>query len=223
MQDSIVKEIWGKGVAGWCGCDAIGSAGGILIIWNNRSFTVRDWWIAVFSVSVLLEEISSGSVRMVTSVYGPTDRRLRESFWEELDSIRMNWTGPWCIGGDWSVVTFLSGKLGGNTFSADMIGFSDWINKHSLLDLQLGGAKFNWSNHQWPPAMSRLDRFCISSDWLELFPEVCQIALPNPISNHCPILLTLSAKDGGPLPFVSNLCGSRKVNSLVLSEIGGKI
>lgn len=58
VQDSIVKEIQGNDAAGWCGGDAIGYAGGILVIWNDRSFIVRDRWIGGLIVSVL-EDISS--------------------------------------------------------------------------------------------------------------------------------------------------------------------
>lgn len=37
--------------------------------------------------------------------------------------------------------------------------------------------------------MSKLDRFLVSADWLDLYPKVCQLALPKPASDHCPILL----------------------------------
>eukprot|EP00268_Persea_americana_P010552 TRINITY_DN14308_c0_g1_i1.p2 TRINITY_DN14308_c0_g1~~TRINITY_DN14308_c0_g1_i1.p2 ORF type:complete len:104 (+),score=7.86 TRINITY_DN14308_c0_g1_i1:19-330(+) len=79
--------------------------------------------------------------------------------------------------------------LGCNRTSADMISVSDWVNKHSLVDLPLGGARLAWSNHQPPSSLSLLDKFLLSSDWLDLFPEVCQMALPKPTSDHCLILL----------------------------------
>ncbi|XXG85840.1 hypothetical protein AAC387_Pa11g0856 [Persea americana] len=79
--------------------------------------------------------------------------------------------------------------------------FSDWINSHSLVDLQMGGASFTWSNHQTNPAMSRLDRFLVSSDWLETYPEVIQTALPKPVSNHCSIMLDSECERWGPSPF----------------------
>ena len=60
---------------------------------------------------------------------------------------------------------------------------------HSLVDFPLGGARFTWSNHQSSPSLSRLDKFLIASDLVELFPQVCQIALPKSTSDHCPILL----------------------------------
>lgn len=83
----------------------------------------------------------------------------------------------------------------------EMLSFSDWINSHSLLDLQLCGASYTWSNHQDPPIMSRLDRFLIANDWLDLYPDVNQVALPKPASDHCPIMLDSECERWGPAPF----------------------
>lgn len=180
IQDSIIKEVWGRGSVEWCSCNAVGSPWGVLIIWNSRLFTVREQCVVAFSLSVVLVDIASDVRWLVTSVHGPTDRRLRDSFWGELDSFQSNWSGPWCLGGDWNVVRFPSEKLGGRTMPTDMVGFLEWINKHSLIDPHLGGFNFNWCSQQLSPTMSHLDRFLLSSDWLELFPDACQYALLKP-------------------------------------------
>lgn len=49
--------------------------------------------------------------------------------------------------------------------------------------------------------MSRLDRFLISLKWLDLYPEVCQLALLKHASNHCPILLDSKPDRWGAAPF----------------------
>lgn len=67
-----------------------------------------------------------------------------------------------------------------------MTAFSDWINSYGLLDLHLNGASFMWSNNQVPPIMSRLDRFLISGEWAETYPQVVQVALPKPTSDRGP-------------------------------------
>lgn len=189
VPNDIVKEVWGNSSSEWCCREVVGSAGGILLIWSSSFFLLRDQWVGCYSISVLLEDLSNNSVWLVSSVYGPSDSGQREMLWRELDDIRSRWNGPLCIGGDWNIIRFPSEKLGCSRISSDMVSFSDWVNKHSLVDLPLGGAMFTWSNHQTSPALSHLDVFLISSDWLDLFPEVCQIALPKPTSDHCPILL----------------------------------
>ena len=115
--------------------------------------------------------------------------RQRDLMRSELDDIRSRWNGPWWIGGDWNIIRFPSEKLGCNRTSS--VSFSDCVNKHSLMDLPLGGARLSWSNHQSPPSFSCLDRFLISIDRIDLFPEVCWIALPKSTSDHCPILYRL--------------------------------
>lgn len=121
--------------------------------------------------------------------------------WKELDGIRRRWNGPWCVGGDWNVVRFPGEKLGGYRTSSDMQAFSDWINTNSLIDLQLNGATFTWSSHQSPPSMSKIDRFLMSTNWLELYSDVCQMPLPKPTSDHCPIMLDSGCERSGPTPF----------------------
>eukprot|EP00268_Persea_americana_P016540 TRINITY_DN17840_c0_g1_i1.p1 TRINITY_DN17840_c0_g1~~TRINITY_DN17840_c0_g1_i1.p1 ORF type:complete len:127 (+),score=12.08 TRINITY_DN17840_c0_g1_i1:428-808(+) len=126
---------------------------------------MKDHFIGTFSVSTVLEDWANGSSWIVSSVYGPTDRSLRGSFWSELDSICSRWVGRWCIGGDWNITRFPSDKSGAGRILADMESFSDWINSHYLVDLQPGrGAKFTWSNHQSPPTLSRLDKFLVTGD-----------------------------------------------------------
>ena len=77
---------------------------------------------------------------LLTSVYGPNNSQRRDDFSKEMDMIRGRWNGAWCIGGDWNIIKFRSEKLGGSQLRAEMRRFSDWINSHSLVDLQLRGA-----------------------------------------------------------------------------------
>lgn len=54
------------------------------------------------------------------------------------------------------------------------------------------------------PAMNRLDRLLVSTDWLDLFSDCIQRALARPISDHCPMLLETGLEDWGhpsPLRF----------------------
>lgn len=87
------------------------------------------------------------------------------------------------------------------TISVLIQAFSDWINSHSLVDLPLGGARFTWSNHQDTPILSHLERFLVSGDWIDLFPEVSQVAFPKPVSDHCPIIIDSNCERWGPVPF----------------------
>lgn len=55
-------------------------------------------------------------------------------------------------------------KSRGGPITSKMRQFLDWMYHHSLVDLQVSGGSFTWSksNHQFPPTMSKLDRFLFS-------------------------------------------------------------
>lgn len=68
-------------------------------------------------------------------------------------------------------------------------------------DLPLRGVEFTWSNMLECLVMSQLDRFLVSTEWLDLFPDCTLQALAQLISDHCPLLLEIGMEDWGPLPF----------------------
>ena len=55
-----------------------------------------------------------------------------------------------------------------------MLDFSDFISEHNLIDLSLEGGTFTWSNSRVVASQSRLDRFLLSSDLEEHFPNIRQ-------------------------------------------------
>lgn len=218
MHDSSVKEVWGTSPAKLCCVDAVGSVGGILVVWTSRSFLFKDRWVATFVILVLFEDLTKNSVSLVSYVYGSNESRKRDLMWSELDSIHNRWNGPWCIGeigmlSDFPLRSWVA------TVTTEMVGFSDWINKHSLVDLQLGGATFTWSNHQSLLSSACLDRFLIFSDWLNLFPEACQSALPN--QTIVRFFWTPNVKDGAHPHFDLSSCGWKR-STLIKSKNGGR-
>lgn len=93
------------------------------------------------------------------------------------------------MGGEWNVIRFPSEKSSGGTITPDMRCFLDWVNAHSLIDLQLSGDSYVWSNHRSLPTMSWLDRFPVSTELMDLYPAASQLALLKLATNHCLILL----------------------------------
>jgi hypothetical protein len=84
-----------------------------------------------------------------------------------------------------------------------MIEFGDFIRDMELIDLPLLGRKFTWF-HLNGISMSRIDRFLVSDDWLELWNSSSLWVLPRSISDHCPLLLRPSGSEWGPKPFRFN-------------------
>lgn len=70
--------------------------------------------------------------------------------------------GPLVFGGDLSIVCFPRERTGTHTLSPHMCSFSNFISLHCLIDLQLHGAQFTWTNKQEALVTSRINRFLIS-------------------------------------------------------------
>jgi len=129
--------------------------------------------------------------------YGPNDDRDRRELWDELAGLMSWWELPWRIGGDFNVVRFPSERSGVAGFSAAMEEFSDFIFMQNLVNVPLEGGQFTWSNNQEEETWSRINRFLISLEWEERFPEVTQRRLPRLLFDHFPLLLDCGAPRGG--------------------------
>ena len=70
-------------------------------------------------------------------VYGPVEKRLRESFWEEFGSIKSLWEDPWCISGDFNEILSPIERSRGSGISNSMRRFFDILNDLELRDLPL--------------------------------------------------------------------------------------
>ncbi|KAK8973596.1 hypothetical protein V6N11_044571 [Hibiscus sabdariffa] len=71
----------------------------------------------------------------------------------------------------------------------------------SLIDLPLIGGKYTWGNNRDEPTFVRLDRFLLSSDFEEAFPNIVQKLLNKSLSDHNAILLCEEVINWGPKPF----------------------
>ncbi|RVW47747.1 Transposon TX1 uncharacterized 149 kDa protein [Vitis vinifera] len=79
--------------------------------------------------------------------------------------------------------------------------FAQVMDDLELIDLPLQGGSFTWSGGLHNQAWARLDRFMVSSSWLDQFSNVTQKRLSWPISDHFPILIEGGGKRRGPSPF----------------------
>lgn len=83
--------------------------------------------------------------------------------------------------------------------------FSDFISGVGLIDLPLIGRKFTWYKPNGR-AMSRLDRFLMTEDWLNTWSNLSQWGLKRCVSDHCAVVLKEKEADWGPKPFCVMRC-----------------
>ena len=171
------------------------------MLWDNSRISLVDSVVGSFSVLCLFRMTEDGFLWTFTGVYGPVENSLRESFWEELGSIKGLWDCPWCVGGDFNEVLFPNERSKGGRLSNSMRRFSDILNDLDLRDLPLQGGPYTWSGGLNDSAMSRLDRFLVTDDWESHCNKVTQRRLPRPVFDHFPIMLDSDGVRTGPVPF----------------------
>lgn len=104
---------------------------------------------------------------MILNVYGPcsiTDRRVS---WALFDNLKNHFDLPWCLGGDFNEVRNTNERQGCSNRDRGMRDFNSFIEDMELVDLQLLGRNYTWSNSQIGEKWSRIDRFLLHNDWLD--------------------------------------------------------
>ncbi|RVW67644.1 hypothetical protein CK203_063068 [Vitis vinifera] len=176
MSMGIVRSLGVGRFLDWGAVDSRGAAGGIV--------SCEDGFIWTF-----------------TGVYGPTLRRKRESFWEELGAIKGLWNGPWCVARDFNAILRPEESSRGGSLNSIMRRFAEVIEELELKDLPMVGGPFTWTGGTDNQSFSRLDRFLVNEEWDSHFGDARQFLLPRPVSDHFPILMDGGGLRRGPTPF----------------------
>ncbi|XP_028099816.1 uncharacterized protein LOC114299300 [Camellia sinensis] len=113
----VVREIWGGRFVEWSYLPTVGTAGGVLLCWDNSVVVKKD------------EEVGE-----------------RGSFLGELGDVAHQWCEPWCVGGDLNMVRWSVEKMGNTRVNRSMWAFSAFTDELNLVDLPLQGGNFTWSN-----------------------------------------------------------------------------
>jgi hypothetical protein len=79
---------------------AIGTRGGILLLWDDAVVQATDVSISVYSLSATIKIINSNVSYKLTMVYGPTRGNLKDAFFAELVAAKPPPGTRWLVTGD---------------------------------------------------------------------------------------------------------------------------
>ncbi|GJZ04462.1 RNA-directed DNA polymerase, eukaryota [Tanacetum coccineum] len=195
-----VKNYWGNYTFDYAHSDSVGNSGGILCIWDPNSFQKDNVTVSDFFIIIRGTWLKSGVKILMVAVYAPHDLRDKKILWDYLEYIINRWDGEVLIMGDFNEVRRKTERFGSvfNVQGADM--FNTFIANAGLEEIPLGGSSFTWC-HKSATKMSKLDRFLISENLFNSYPNICATSLDRFLSDHRPILLRESNHDYGPIPF----------------------
>ncbi|KAL0912822.1 hypothetical protein M5K25_016231 [Dendrobium thyrsiflorum] len=123
-------------------------------------------------------------------VYAACSRLVWLSLWEQLVDFIFQFKGPWCIGGDFNIISNAFERVGGKypNFNA-MEDFNSMIQDCNLHDIGFSGGSFTWSRaSMW----QRLDRFLFNNEWIADFTMTRVEHLSRTHSDHAPLLLNVN-------------------------------
>lgn len=89
--------------------------------------------------------------------------------------------------------------------SEDIQRFRKFLSEASLIDLPLIGRKLMWYKTDGI-TMSRLDRFLLTEEWLNVWPNLSQWGLKISVSDHCAVVLREKELIWGLKPFRMMKC-----------------
>lgn len=126
------------------------------------------------------------------NIYAPNSRLGRQLKWEEISNLIVaNQKSHFMLTGDFNSPLYPSEKcVGLDDFCDSMGDLASFINVSSLMDVDLQGAPFTWSNNRKGKHLIqvRLDRFLISTYW-DIGHSSYLKTLPRTTSDHNPLLL----------------------------------
>nr|GEY88882.1 putative RNA-directed DNA polymerase, eukaryota, reverse transcriptase zinc-binding domain protein [Tanacetum cinerariifolium] len=196
----MLRQIWGNVHFDFAFSSARGLSGGIICCWNPLVFRKSrilcdDNYVVIDGVWIPKDVQLKWTV-----VYAPQSPSRKISLWSSISNDLANWDGISVIMGDFNVVRKECERFGSVFCERQATSFNDFIVDNSLIDIPLGGYSFTWTN-KWGTKMSKLDRFLVSDNFLEVFPHVTGLILEKGIPDHRPILFKESCVDYGPTPF----------------------
>ncbi|CAL5392116.1 unnamed protein product [Camellia sinensis] len=179
--------------------DSEGSSGGLLCIWDPGVFQMSDC-CSNRSFIMISGTLFNSFECVIVNIFAPNVVGRREKLWNILGGLKSVFPKPWCIGGDFNEIRSIGERIGCSRRDRGMRDFNNFIESCELSDIPLLGRKFTWCNAHEGEKWSKIDRFLVNPEWLEVF-NFKLWGLPRLLSDHCLLILMEDDRDWGPRPF----------------------
>lgn len=83
ITSTLIKYIWSSSHIGWSSLDSVGASGGILILWRDLDFTIRETIQGLYSLSIHIV-LADDFDFWLLAIYGPSRHELQDEFGQEL-------------------------------------------------------------------------------------------------------------------------------------------
>ncbi|XP_074318047.1 uncharacterized protein LOC141654831 [Silene latifolia] len=164
--------------------------GRVWIIWVPQLFSVNVIASSEQHITVGVTDIGTSASFWFTVVYGFNSEGDRHDLWNQLKALKDICTGPWCICGDFNSLLNFNERIGSEVSWNEISEFRQCVSYCEVTDIQAHGSFFTWNNKQDPSTrvFSRLDRFLINMEWMELYPNSYAYFMNEGTFDHCPCI-----------------------------------
>ena len=180
---------------------AVGTRGGILLLWNEDQVSVTNVHIGSFLISAQITIRECSTSFLLTTVYGPSVDTDKGAFLAEIIATAPNNDQKWLILGDFNLILQAEDKNNDKLNLRLMGQFRRALNTCHLKEIKLQNRKFTWSNERENPTLERLDRAFCNPSWDLTFESHVLHALSSSLSDHCPLLLSNQSGPRKPATF----------------------
>ncbi|PNT77123.1 hypothetical protein BRADI_1g58014v3 [Brachypodium distachyon] len=189
VDNFIANEISGGRLPGWVYKSALGTRGGLMILWDSTRININVLDAVILDYSISVRVCCNSTTWLLTNVYGPCDDDLKPHFFAEIRSLKPAADYKWLILGDFNVILSAVDKNNSAVNRRLLRSFRDVVNFGELIDIPLVDRRYTWSNEQSPPTLVRLNRALCNLGWSQSFANYQLIPLASSMSDHCPLLL----------------------------------
>ena len=204
VDKAMCQALWGHVEVVWELLPATNSAGGILCLWGENSFKLQRKISGPGFILMVGEWVQEAQIVTIVTIYSPCDINSKRSLWDTVKQLRQSMVGGlWCILGDFNSIRRPDERYTSAQTSAEDSSsreFNEWIQELEVVEVPWLGRSFTWYRPNGT-SRSRLDRFLVSHEWLDRWPNSTQVTLARNFSDHCPIVLRSNEIDWGPKPF----------------------
>lgn len=197
---NVVRMVWNHCDYGFCQVPAVGRSGGLLCIWRKEIFSAEYAFAGDGFLGVEGKWKGCQAPVMIINIYAPQERCAKKRLWDDLCKLRSTSSALWCLLGDFNAVRKPAERRGCVFYHGKAEDFNNFIDQTDLQEISMGSRKFTWID-QGGLKLSKLDRFLLSRDLLQLWTRLSVVCLERNFSDHCPILLKSVSIDFGPIPF----------------------
>ncbi|GJZ51574.1 RNA-directed DNA polymerase, eukaryota, reverse transcriptase zinc-binding domain protein [Tanacetum coccineum] len=195
-----LKNMWGNFNFDYACSMARGRSGGLISMWDLNTFIKEAIWCDESYIIVKGKWKNLVGDYFMKNIYGPQDSSDKSSLWNRIADFMHHHNGKFILFGDMNVVRNENERFGSIFSQIKADHFNSFIDHTGLIDLLIGGRLYTWMN-KVGTKLSKLDRFLILDEVLEILPDICITALDRLRSDHTPILFHILKYDFGPIPF----------------------